>query len=243
MHPSRRREETAMELASIVGPVAEWELRTLSRRGRYFVIRVLYTVFLLGCIAMALEKERWRLDARGWSGAGPKLAEALFNALSIGQLDVHFTRSLEALGALVKNADLGQKGGVEDDDFRLWMNPMPHPYAPKIVLSDQDRQDLEALIRAHSTPQTLACRARIVLRAADPDQPNNREIAAEMGIWNDTVGIWRRRFAEQRLAGLQDAPRSGRPKSVSPRSPNRRHIVGQPIAGRLGVLGHAVEPG
>ncbi len=93
---------------------------------------------------------------------------------------------------------------------------MPLPFAPPIVLDDQVRQQLGALVRAGSTPQAFAFRARIVLRAADEDAPPNLQIAVELGCSTDTVGLWRRRFAEQGLPGLQDAPRSGRPPRFSP---------------------------
>lgn len=94
---------------------------------------------------------------------------------------------------------------------------MPVPHAPSIALDDAVREQLESLVRAGSTPQALAFRARIVLRAADEDSPPNLQIAAELGCSKDTASLWRRRFAEQGLAGLQDAPRSGRPRSFSPR--------------------------
>jgi hypothetical protein len=94
---------------------------------------------------------------------------------------------------------------------------MPTPHAPALVLSDQQRQDLQRLVRAPSTPQALVRRARIVLRAAE-DQPTNLQIAAELGTSKDTVGLWRRRFACAGLAGLQDAPRSGRPPVFPPRA-------------------------
>jgi hypothetical protein len=93
---------------------------------------------------------------------------------------------------------------------------MPTPHAPALVLSDQQRQDLQRLLRAHSTPQALVRRIRIVLRAADENQPTNLQIAAELGTSKDTVGLWRRRFARAGLAGLQDAPRSGRPPVFPP---------------------------
>ena len=51
-------------------------------------------------------------------------------------------------------------------------------------------------------------RARIVLAAAGT---TNAAIARELGVCANTVRKWRRRFAEGRLAGLADAPRSGRP--------------------------------
>ena len=93
---------------------------------------------------------------------------------------------------------------------------MPLPYAPRIVLDDQTREHLEALVRAGSTPQAFAFRAKILLRAADQEAPPNLQIAVELGCSKDTVGLWRRRFAEQGLSGLQDARRSGRPPSFSP---------------------------
>jgi transposase-like protein len=94
---------------------------------------------------------------------------------------------------------------------------MPVPRAPSIVLDDVVRDQLEGLVRARSTPQAFAFRAKIILRAAEEDAPPNLQIAAEFGCSKDTVGLWRRRFAEQGLAGLQDAPRSGRPRSFPPR--------------------------
>jgi hypothetical protein len=93
---------------------------------------------------------------------------------------------------------------------------MPTPHAPPVTLTDAQRADLEALARAHSTPQILVRRARIVLRAADPDMPTNLQISAEMGCSFDTVTCWRKRFAQSGLAGLQDLPRSGRPPVFSP---------------------------
>ncbi len=93
---------------------------------------------------------------------------------------------------------------------------MPIPHAPALVLSDQQRHDLQRLRRAHSTPQALVRRIRIVLRAAAADQPTNLQIAQELSTNKNTVGLWRHRFARAGLAGLQDAPRSGRPPVFSP---------------------------
>ena len=94
---------------------------------------------------------------------------------------------------------------------------MPNPFAPSIVLTPESRVRLQALVRAHSTPQALVFRCRLVLRLADPDQPSNLQAANEVGCSRNTVILWRSRFLQQGLAGLQDAPRSGRPRSFSPR--------------------------
>jgi LuxR family maltose regulon positive regulatory protein len=78
---------------------------------------------------------------------------------------------------------------------------MPTPIAPRIILTQNARSDLQALIQAHSTPQSLARRARIVLRAADFDRPTNLAISRELGCNNRTAGKWRRRYADIGLSG------------------------------------------
>jgi hypothetical protein len=93
---------------------------------------------------------------------------------------------------------------------------MPMPFAPPVRLTDANRECLEALVRAHSTPQALAFRCRLILRAAAPDTPPNRRVTTEMHCDRHTVGLWRSRYMKHGLEGLQDAPRSGRPRSFSP---------------------------
>jgi hypothetical protein len=94
---------------------------------------------------------------------------------------------------------------------------MPLPCATPLALSDQQAHELRALARAHSTPQALAFRCRLILRAARPDRPTNGQIAAELDCHRHTVTLWRHRFLESGLTGLQDAPRPGRPRRFSPR--------------------------
>jgi transposase len=84
--------------------------------------------------------------------------------------------------------------------------------AAVIELSDEEQRDLQSLVRRPSASQQLAVRARIVLRAAEG--ATNTQIAAEAGVSLPTVGLWRRNFAERRLEGLEDAPRSGRPRLI-----------------------------
>lgn len=93
---------------------------------------------------------------------------------------------------------------------------MPRPFSESVHLSDSERARLEALVRAGSTPQALVFRCRLILRIADDDQPTNLQIAAEFACDRHTAGVWRNRYLQQGLAGLQDAPRSGRPRSFSP---------------------------
>ena len=83
---------------------------------------------------------------------------------------------------------------------------MADPRALPIPLSDADRAILRSRTRRRSTAQGLALRARIVLACAEPGT-THLAVAARLGISNLTVGKWRRRFAEQGIEGLADAPR------------------------------------
>jgi transposase len=58
----------------------------------------------------------------------------------------------------------------------------------------------------------LAQRARIVLNCAEGEQ--NKVVATRLGVCENTVGKWRRRFAKHRLEGLRDEPRSGTPRTI-----------------------------
>ena len=100
---------------------------------------------------------------------------------------------------------------------------MPTPIAPPIILSQNARTDLQAVARAHSTPQSLALRARMVLRAAELDRPTNLKIGHELGCANLTVGKWRRRYLDLGFPGLQDAMRSGRPRTIA--APTRVQVI------------------
>jgi Winged helix-turn helix len=93
---------------------------------------------------------------------------------------------------------------------------MPRPISQGVHLSDSDRDRLAALIRAGSTPQALAFRCRLLLRIAAADQPTNLQIAAEFRCDRHTAGVWRKRYLRHGWAGLQEAPRSGRPRSFPP---------------------------
>src|SRR4029450_2078331 len=93
---------------------------------------------------------------------------------------------------------------------------MPAPYAPPVPFAAEEQAQLEALTPAHATPQALAFRCRLILRAATSDRPSHLRLAAEMRCDRPTVRLWRTRYLAQGLAGLQDAPRSGRPRGLAP---------------------------
>src|ERR1700724_1554183 len=86
--------------------------------------------------------------------------------------------------------------------------------APPINLNSEQRKELEQASRARSLPARQVERARIVLRAADGRL--DKDIAAELGITPEKAARWGRRLLEGGRAGLRkDAPRPGRPRSVS----------------------------
>jgi hypothetical protein len=93
---------------------------------------------------------------------------------------------------------------------------MPTPYAPPVTVVTEEQTQLESLLRAHATPQALAFRCRLIRRAAAPDRPSHLRRAAERRWDRHTVRLWRTRYLAQGLAGLQDAPRPGRPRRFSP---------------------------
>jgi transposase len=85
----------------------------------------------------------------------------------------------------------------------------------KIWLSQELRDDLERFARSRTLATRLVQRAQIVLMAAA--RKSDQEIAQAVGVVRQTVGLWRSRFGEQGIAGIEkDAPRSGRPRTITP---------------------------
>src|SRR5260370_41519865 len=81
-----------------------------------------------------------------------------------------------------------------------------------LELDEVERRELTSRASRGSTAQGWALRARIILACAEGEQ--SKVVAAGLGIDPDTVGKWRRRFAEHRLEGLWDEPRSGTPRTI-----------------------------
>src|ERR1700731_888801 len=96
---------------------------------------------------------------------------------------------------------------------------MPLLAADPVIVEPAQREALEALVRARSTSQQLALRARMILRAADA--VGVRESARELEVWPKTVRYWRGRWRQAPPAQsvperLADAPRSGAPATYTP---------------------------
>lgn len=96
---------------------------------------------------------------------------------------------------------------------------MPKSAPQPLKLNDSEREQLQQLLKRHSTPQQLAIRASIIL-LADAGR-NHREIARELKISRDMARFWRNRWLALAakevavVARLQDAARTGAPATFS----------------------------
>jgi putative transposase len=82
-----------------------------------------------------------------------------------------------------------------------------------IVLTTEEREQLEAIQRSRSMPAGIVRRAKIILFSADG--MSNADIAKRLDASPFTVGTWRKRFLSDRMQGLHDELRPGRPRSLS----------------------------
>jgi len=90
-------------------------------------------------------------------------------------------------------------------------NAMGRPIAP-VVLSVDERAYLERQVRRHRAARSLSERCRVILRCADGVP--SKSVARELGVHEHTVGKWRRRFLKDRIEGLLDEARPGKPRTI-----------------------------
>jgi hypothetical protein len=88
-----------------------------------------------------------------------------------------------------------------------------------IELSGEERRELERRVACYTLPHKVVVRAKMILYAADGQ--SNVEIARRLETAADVVGRWRKRFFEDRLAGLEDRERAGRPRRFPPGADRR----------------------
>jgi len=84
---------------------------------------------------------------------------------------------------------------------------------PPITLDQYEEEKLELVASRPKSSQRDALRASIILECAQGS--SNQEVARDLGISEQTVCKWRKRFFENRISGLVDAPRSGHPRTIS----------------------------
>ena len=82
----------------------------------------------------------------------------------------------------------------------------------QLILTDEEKEQLEAIKRSRTPPAGLVRRAEIVLYSTCG--LSNSEIANRLGVTPFTVVTWRKRFLANRIEGLHDELRSGRPRSI-----------------------------
>ena len=112
--------------------------------------------------------------------------------------------------------------------------------APRIELLEDERKTLERWVRASRTEQRLVLRSKIILLAAEGLL--NKEISERMQVRQATVSEWRTRFAAKRLEGLQDSPRSGKPRRYNEHTERRilNQLDEKPPAGHVTWTGRLV---
>jgi len=90
--------------------------------------------------------------------------------------------------------------------------PRNSPY--DVVLTEEEQRRLRDIAGRYTSPYRDVVRAKVVLFAAQGMA--NKEIASRLDLPRQVVSKWRKRFYQERLAGLEDRPRHGRPGSFSP---------------------------
>ena len=92
--------------------------------------------------------------------------------------------------------------------------PRPSPY--QIVLSPEEERELRRIAAKYTLPYCQVLRAKMILLAAEG--MSNDQIAAHLDTRREVVSMWRKRFFEHRLEGLEEMPRPGRPRAFPPRA-------------------------
>ena len=110
---------------------------------------------------------------------------------------------------------------------------MPRRSPFSIELSPEERQILEAQARRYTLPYRDVVRAKIVLLAAQG--VDNDEIALRLDTRREIVSKWRKRFFEERLAGLEERPRQGRPGVSPPEVVVEVKAIACELPGHLGL--------
>ncbi len=101
---------------------------------------------------------------------------------------------------------------------------MPRKSPFKIVLSEKEKKELSRRARKYTLPYLIVQRAKMILLAAQ-GLPNN-EIASRLDTRREVVSMWRKRFFQERLSGLEEQPRPGRPRVFPPGADRKNKSYG-----------------
>ena len=93
---------------------------------------------------------------------------------------------------------------------------MPRKSPFRIILSASEAAELRRRAVKYTLPYFEVTRAKMILMAADG--LDNDEIAARLDTRREVVSQWRKRFFKERLAGLEEQARPGRPRAFPPRA-------------------------
>src|SRR6266702_2627527 len=96
--------------------------------------------------------------------------------------------------------------------FHARIMPRKSPYT--ILLTGEEKASLENIARKYTSSYAKVVRAKAILMAAQGLR--NDQIAQRVSLPRQIVSKWRKRFFEERLEGLENLPRTGRPPSFSP---------------------------
>ena len=96
------------------------------------------------------------------------------------------------------------------------MESMPGRRTPKVELTEEEKEELKNLIKAHKTSQQIAFRARIILKLGEDE--TETEIGRQMSTSRETVRLWRNHWLERKhlpvIERLQDSERPGAPATI-----------------------------
>jgi transposase len=90
--------------------------------------------------------------------------------------------------------------------------PRHSPYV--VVLTEEERRQLQEVARKYTSPYCDVARAKVILMAAQGLE--NKQIGLRLDLPRQIVSKWRKRFCAERLTGLESRPRRGRPRTFPP---------------------------